>query len=426
MRVCLFEDFGAADLAPISLTRPVFDLLSGTSTLAKKHERYFGPCHAAALIRPHLVSMVRMRRPGVAVNDASWLRLGPVVLVNGRWLPPADGHVSFDGPCVATIGDQVAYALLTPDLLAKLTPVNVDECLEGCLDALPRMDAPGHMIRYPWELIDHNADQLASDYRARGAQPNAGWRPANCSVVGPENQLLIDPTAEVDPQVVIDTRNGPVVIDRGAFIGAFTRLEGPCYIGAGTHIVGAKIRAGTTIGPCCRIGGEVECSIIHGFTNKYHDGFLGHSYVGEWVNIGAGAQTSDLRCDYGPVTVPINGRRIVTGRTKVGSLMGDHSKLGIGALLNTGSVVGVFSGMYPAGRLLPRHVPSFCAVYHGAVAEGPVFDEMMTVGDRMMRRRGAEMTEIHRQLYRSVYEMTAGDRRQTIADGEARRHRRVA
>ena len=96
---------------------------------------------------------------------------------------------------------------------------------------------------------------------------------------------------------------------------AFSRIEGPCHIGAGTHVLGAKIRSGTTLGPCCRIGGEVECSIVQGFTNKYHDGFLGHSYVGSWVNMGAGCQVSDLRNDYGEVFVPLAGQPTATAAT---------------------------------------------------------------------------------------------------------------
>src|SRR5207237_6238312 len=132
-----------------------------------------------------------------------------------------------------------------------------------------------------------------------------------------------------------------------------TRLEGPCYIGAGTQIAGAKIRAGTTLGPECRVGGEVEASIMQGFANKYHDGFLGHSYVGEWVNLAAGTQTSDLRNDYESVRVYVAGQRRSTGRSKIGSYLGDHTKTALGSLLNTGSAVGAFVNLLPSGTLLP-------------------------------------------------------------------------
>src|SRR4029077_7985435 len=149
--------------------------------------------------------------------------------------------------------------------------------------------------------------------------------------------------ATVEPFVVADTRGGPVLIDHGAIVHSFSRLEGPCYVGRESWILAAKLRANSTIGPCSRIGGEVEASIVQGFSNKYHEGFLGHSYVGEWVNLAAATQTSDLRNDYGNVSVHVNGERVATGRGKIGSYIGDHAKTGLAALLNTGSSIGAFA-----------------------------------------------------------------------------------
>ena len=138
--------------------------------------------------------------------------------------------------------------------------------------------------------------------------------------------------------VVADTTHGPVVIGAGAVVTAFTRLEGPCAVGRGTQRLGAKVRAGTTLGPNCRIGGEVEASIVQGHTNKYHDGFLGHAYVGEWVNLGAGTANSDLRNDYGEVTRAAHGGPGGRpGQAKVGCFLGDHTRTGLGRMLNTGT-----------------------------------------------------------------------------------------
>src|SRR5213079_2823981 len=109
----------------------------------------------------------------------------------------------------------------------------------------------------------------------------------DAAVVGPREHFLVHRDAQVDPFVVADTRQGPVIVDRGAVIHSFTRLEGPCYVGPESVVLGAKLRGGT-LGPQCRVGGEFEASIMQGYTNKYHDGFLGHSYVGAWVNLAAG------------------------------------------------------------------------------------------------------------------------------------------
>src|SRR5436190_12798412 len=189
------------------------------------------------------------------------------------------------------------------------------------------------------------------------------------------------------------------MIDREAVIAAFTRLEGPCYIGPQTHVLGAKIRAGTTLGPNCRIGGEVEASIVHGHSNKYHDGFLGHSYIGEWVNLGAGTQNSDLRNDYGEVSVPLGGVATPTGRTKVGCFLGDHTKTGLGTLLNTGTNVGGFCSILPAGRYAPKWLPSFTGWWHGALREDADLPRLLRTAAVVMGRRGQALTEAHAGLY---------------------------
>src|SRR5207248_4001999 len=138
-----------------------------------------------------------------------------------------------------------------------------------------------------------------------------------------------------------DTTRGPVLVDRGAVVQAFSRLEGPCYVGPQTQVLAARVR-GSSLGEQCRVGGEVEASVIHGYSNKAHEGFLGHSYVGEWVNLGAGTQVSDLRNDYASVRVVVNGRAVDSGQAKVGAFVGDHTRTSIGSLINTGAAVGPY------------------------------------------------------------------------------------
>jgi UDP-N-acetylglucosamine diphosphorylase / glucose-1-phosphate thymidylyltransferase / UDP-N-acetylgalactosamine diphosphorylase / glucosamine-1-phosphate N-acetyltransferase / galactosamine-1-phosphate N-acetyltransferase len=189
-------------------------------------------------------------------------------------------------------------------------------------------------------------------------------------------------------------------------------------------VLGARLRGGTTLGPHCRVGGEMEASILQGYVNKQHDGFLGHSYVGEWVNLGAGTQTSDLRNDYGEVHVSIAGQRRATGSNKVGSFIGDHTKTGLGVLLNTGSAIGAFANLLPSGSLLPNQVPSFCQVRGGALQELGDLRKLCSTAATVMRRRGQEMTDAHYQLYDWLYEMTAVARRRVIRESEVRQLRR--
>jgi len=200
------------------------------------------------------------------------------------------------------------------------------------------------------------------------------------------------------------------VIDREAVVSAFTRLEGPCYVGPGTQLKAALVHAGTTLGPECRVGGEVESSIVQGYSNKAHEGFLGHSYLGEWVNLGAGTQTSDLRNDYGKVAVTVSGQRVETGLLKVGSFIGDHTKTSIDTLFNTGSVCGPFGMLVTSGGLLPRCLPAFCLVSQGRVRERTDLRAMFATAETMMARRGLAWSQEHTDFYLDLYERSSSER----------------
>src|SRR5262249_5501625 len=172
-----------------------------------------------------------------------------------------------------------------------------------------------------------------------------------------------------------------------AVVTPFTRLEGPCYVGPRTHLLGARVRAGTSLGPGCRLGGGVEASIVLGHSNRDHEGVLGPAALGEWVNLGAGTHNSDLRNDYGEVAVRVNGRLVQTGRTKVGCFLGDHTKAGLGTLLNTGTSAGAFCNLLPTGGLLPRYAPSFTAVWNGALVDNADLESLLSTAAAGMRRR---------------------------------------
>jgi UDP-N-acetylglucosamine diphosphorylase/glucosamine-1-phosphate N-acetyltransferase len=427
MRICLFEDRGAANLEPLSLTRPVFELLCGQTSLGSKQCRHFAPCdQVGVLVRPHLASLYRAQHPSTPTNQLSWLRAEPTILVNGRWLPPAQPIDNLPSPCVGLIGDEVAYAIVGPDQLTYCSPNTLEDCLETWKGTLPHVAAEGCLVNYLWELVDHNAEQLRADFPHTLAGRPAPLPAPPVAVVGPADQLWVDPSAELDPLIVADTRKGPVVIDRDAVVTAFSRLEGPCYVGPGTHVLGAKLRGGTTLGPGCRVGGEIEASIILGHSNKYHDGFLGHSYVGEWVNLGAGTNNSDLRNDYGEVTVTVNGQRIPTGRNKVGCFLGDHTKSGLSTQLNTGTNAGAFCNLLPAGLLLPKYVPSFCSCWNGELVDNADLARLLRTAAEVMARRGHTLTETHAAVYRALFDQTAAERRRTVREQAQRQLRRSA
>jgi UDP-N-acetylglucosamine diphosphorylase/glucosamine-1-phosphate N-acetyltransferase len=422
MRICLFEDHGVYNLEPLSLTRPAFDLLCGACSLRERQARAFAATEMGALVRPALTELCSEAHPGLPVNDRPWLLAGPAILVNSRWLPPAHPVADRQTPRVALVGEEVAYVILPSPGIHDGDPQMVEDSKEAWKDMLPRAEAGGAMVRYPWDLVEHNPQALREDLEWFRSRLHAHWS-SGMGVIGTEEALVVHPEASVEPFVVADTRAGPVMIDRGAVIHSFSRLEGPCYVGPESWVVGAKVRGGT-LGPKCRVGGEVESSILQGYCNKYHDGFLGHSYLGEWVNIAAGTQVSDLRNDYGPVRLTINGERVNSGLTKVGAFFGDHAKTGIGALLNTGTVAGAFSGLLPDGSLLPHVIPSFCTYGRGQLQESWDLKQLFATAATMMRRRGRELTEAYRDRVFNLYEETAGFRRQVIRDSELKRLRR--
>jgi UDP-N-acetylglucosamine diphosphorylase/glucosamine-1-phosphate N-acetyltransferase len=411
MRVCIYEDQSTADLEPLTLTRPASDLLCGLDSLGEKQARYFAAEVVGHLCRPHLGDVLRERHPGGPTNDAAWLRAGPVVLVNSRWLPPtptglrvAPGtrRLFASGPSIGTCQGELAFAILDQRRLLTIAPDTIDDTLTDLKQSLPGREVGGQLVRRPWDLIEKNREQLKRDFESLCPTTDRGWHPTGFAVVGSGESLYVHPSARIDPMVVADTSKGPVWIGPDVEITAFTRLEGPCAVGAGTQLLGAKIRAGTTIGPHCRIGGEVEQSIVQGFANKYHDGFLGHSYVGEWVNLAAGTITGDLRFDYQPIDMKSRGTKVPTGLTKLGSLIGDHTRTGLSVLLDCGTTIGAFASLLPTGRFAPRQLSSFTR--HGPDGVTLLTDvDAVLAGSRIaMQRRGRTLTPALEKLYRSL------------------------
>jgi UDP-N-acetylglucosamine diphosphorylase/glucosamine-1-phosphate N-acetyltransferase len=407
----------------MTTTRPAFGLRCGVATLLERQARAFQASEIAAQVRPELVDLTRLEHPNVHANDDAWFRGGSrlMAMVNARWL--ASGEVVFsDAPGVGKIGDQVAFAIVHDETARELNWQNLARRLGEWNRTLPKRPAGGAMIDNPWDLVERNAQALEVDWRhwAEDPQPHR----EGVALIGPPERFRADLTAKIEPFVVIDVSNGPVLIDAGAEVKAFSRLEGPSYVGPGARILRAQLQ-GSTIGPHCRIGGEVERTVVQGYSNKAHEGFLGHSYVGEWVNMGAGTITSDLRNDYNSVQVNVAGQLIDTGLQKVGSFVGDHSRASIGCLFNTGSVIGPFGQLVTAGSLLPRLLPAFCQVVRDMVQERTDLGGMFQSAARMMERRGKKWTEAHAEFFFGLYERTEGDRRRLLQDREVRRLRRV-
>jgi UDP-N-acetylglucosamine diphosphorylase / glucose-1-phosphate thymidylyltransferase / UDP-N-acetylgalactosamine diphosphorylase / glucosamine-1-phosphate N-acetyltransferase / galactosamine-1-phosphate N-acetyltransferase len=428
MRLCLVEDQAVSDLEPLTLTRPVFDLLLGSDTIGSKIARAFrsgfGLPRFGAVVRPHLEDVQRLRTPRIAVNDRDWLVQGPTFVANGRWVPPAGFMLPASVPSwVGTCDGLPACALVGPDQSAGLEPGGVDGWFEEVAAQARIREVGGYWVRRPWDLVAKNAEQLGHDFVETTAQVGPTIHHLEtAALIGPPSRLAIHESARIDPYTVLDTSHGPITIAARAIVQSFTRIEGPCYIGPSTQLFRANLRGGVTLGPDCRIGGEVEETIIQGHTNKYHEGFLGHSYVGEWVNLGAMTSSSDLRNDYGEVHVPLRGDPVATGLAKVGCFLGDFTRTGMGCMLNTGTVAGVMCNLLPAGLLLPKHVPSFAAVRYGRVTPNVPLEQLFITARIVMARRGKVFSAVEERLFLDLYEQTRLERERVLlkaADGRA-------
>lgn len=423
MRIAFFEDDGAEGFAPIALTRPVFELLCGQFSLRERLIRFLDVQEWGAFVRPYLRQTYQEFSPEAFVNDNVWLGNEPTLLINARWLPSpvAIKQLRNVGNDVAGFcGDTLAFLLVEPIESSLLTDSEWADPLLKIAGTRNAIQVEGNVAKHPWDLIDFNSDQLEADFRScqfTGGQTEFGPQVA---VLGDPRNVFVSPSADIDPFVVIDARSGPVSIDAGVRVQAYTRIEGPCHIGFDSQLFRANVKAGTTIGPVCRVGGEIENSIMHGFANKYHDGFLGHGYVCPWVNMGALSTNSDLKNDYSTVRVPLSGEAIDSRSTKVGCFIGDHSKTAVCSLFNTGTSVGVMTMLLPGGELLPKFVPSFGRVWHGQLDDNLNIESAIETARVAMDRRGQDLTLAQERLLRHLHEETRELRKSAIVRQRAR------
>lgn len=247
-------------------------------------------------------------------------------------------------------------------------------------------DHPERKIEYLWELIVNLKEDLEDDLGILGSRVK-GQVHKSAVLYAPEN-MLIEEGAEIEACAVLDARSGPIFIGKNSIIRPNSYLRGPL-----------------SIGPECRIGGEVTHSIFHGYSNKAHYGFIGHSYVGEWVNLGAGTTNSNLKNNYGTVKVMVNGKAIDTGQQFIGCFIGDYAKTGIGTLITTGATIGVAANVF-GGGVMPKIIPSFS----WNTKEEYKLEKAIETARAVMGRRGVNIKKADIDLLNEVFKLTAKER----------------
>jgi UDP-N-acetylglucosamine diphosphorylase/glucosamine-1-phosphate N-acetyltransferase len=359
MHVVIYEGRAWPTFAPLCLNRPVFMLSTGMATLFDKQIRYLNASRITLWVRPELVDFCRTRViPQLKIPAAVNVPLDdqPALLVSGRTLlfrpftPPAIECVSSEDQMI-----RIAHAT-RPGLSHEDVMNRTDRWLE--LTNLEQVEPEARLVQSLADLISWNEESLIEDsiHLLKGAK-----KPP---MIGPftlieEEDIWIGDDAHIQPGVILDASRGPIVIGTGAKIGANSVIEGPCYLGPAAQVRPLSyIKDACTIGRLCKVGGEVNNSIMLGHSNKAHDGFLGHSYLGKWVNLGAGTTTANLKSTYGTISLKIGSKEIPTDRQFLGALIGDHVKTAINTRLMPGSYIG-FCTTVAGSSIAPRFLPSF-------------------------------------------------------------------
>ena len=414
MSIALFEDSHWQNFEPISLTKATFDIKVGAKSFFEEHKL----TPEILLTREYLACVTAERHPNCKVNPSSIS--SDTVFVNGLMHP---GAISPErlfniNHTFAIISNSSSRRLL----LARLNYKDI-EYLQDCVTAgksidvkklkvekltnLEDQDTQG-ILSEPWDIISVLENSLATQVSTMKNEMQLG---EGIAVTG-NNIVALGRNASVEVGTVLDVRYGGIYIGPGAHVAA-SRIVGPAYIDGMAQVKQFTIIEASYIGYNCRIGGEVEHSVISDHTNKAHAGFIGHSYVGEWVNIGALTTTSDLKMTYGNIKMSSGkNKKIDTGQNKLGSFFADMVKTSIGTLIYSGRRIGVSSHLH---GLVAQDVPSF-TIYGTSIGARNVelqINSIIETQRKMMRRRNQMMTKAYEQMIEDLFAITAPDRKRT-------------
>jgi len=410
VKLWLFDDAVADAWAPFALSRPVGELRFGALLLRERTERWTGLAAEGHLTRPWLSAYEEPGAPP-AVEPGDLPADEDRLLLASRFVPaqgekPADPAAlrETEEAAVLLAGGRPAGCWLpagtgTPDRAWLAEP--------GELPGGREVEVGGSLLEAPWEIVALGTEALARDIRllAPGAAPAAGPSdlPDGVHLLG-SGGLHLAPGVRIEPGAVLDARGGPIWLGRGVEVLAGCRLEGPLRAGAGSRLLGGPIGP-LSAGPVSYLRGEVADVHVLGWSNKAHDGHLGHAVLGRWVNLGAGTANSDLKNNYGSVRVGPPGRERDTGLLKMGSLLGDHARTAIGIQLDTGTVVGAGANLFGPGRP-PRWVPPFAWGF-GEGAGRYRRDAFLATAETVMGRRDVTATAGVRRWLGAVWDAAA-------------------
>lgn len=420
--VFFYDDAIARRFEPFAGTRPLSELRVGALLVRERWSLAVAGRGGSAmgfLGAPHLSGFSEFDAPPAfrgMLPAGSWV-------VNSRALPridslsvspgESDGH-----PARQAVGSEVSSLLIDESVAAVRLGEDSDSAmfasgdikLEQLRPANPARQVLGssHWLRAVWDTVGLLNELLAEDIPALASSLNVRVLKDNTEIrVLGEYPVFVEEGAVIEPLVVLDAEAGPILLRKGSQVQSFSRVSGPLYLGHGSHIMGGSVR-GSSIGDGCRIRGEMSACTVIGNSNKGHDGFVGHSVIGRWVNLGAGTITSNLKNTYGNVSLWTPEGQRDTGMQFLGTMFGDHAKTGIGMRLTTGCVVGAGANLF-GNHISPKLVPPFS---WGDTAPFGVHavDKFVQTAKRMMARRNVQMSASQEEWWRGLHSTaTAGN-----------------
>ncbi|MGB7696739.1 MAG: putative sugar nucleotidyl transferase [Nitrososphaeraceae archaeon] len=404
MSIVLFEDTSWKKFAPLSYTRSLFDLKIGSITTFD----YFNTKSVKLLTRKYLENMTRQRHPNCNVNKFEYD--SDDIFVNSLFFP----HTSFFKKLIKRKNFLVSYR--DKILIARLDKSDYQYLYESVVHDkdirnsklraeiihINSANECGSLCSWPWDLISGLKNVLQHQLKLKNKVPK------EVKVIG-KNPIFVDESSNICQGTVLDASGGSIYIGPESVIGQ-SSIIGPAYVGELTQLKPYSTINNSYIGNNCRIGGEIDSSIILDYTNKSHFGYLGHSYVGEWVNIGANTTTSDLKMTYGTVSMKIGDEKKDTGITKLGSFFGDMSKTSIGTNIYCGMRIGISTHLY--GNIA-NDVPSYVIYGQGIGSENAEMDVSSAIKfqKRMMSRRSVNMSAHYENMMKTIFDMTIKERK---------------
>jgi UDP-N-acetylglucosamine diphosphorylase/glucosamine-1-phosphate N-acetyltransferase len=430
MNVVLFEDDSFRTLSPLAHARALFFLRTGVYDTRERVKKLFPEWEISYLCRPYLADAVSGATGGV-VNVApkeESLFLNGTALVGCdelartvRELPTGTVLMSGGRVFAAKLDSSSAFSffgylqvLLTRSSTEADGVPPIGESVSRLGIAKAETDLP--LALFPWHLVAGTERAIAQDWSVfRSLRPSYDASVSAAAHLVAKDSIYIGNGVKVEAGVVLDASDGPVILDQECRVRANAVIYGPCYVGAKTTIrAGAKIYGPCSFGPVCKLGGEIAETVIQGYSNKQHEGFLGHAYLGEWVNLGAGTEVSDLKNNYGSVRVWAGGTVVDSGEMFVGPTIGDHSKTGINSMLNSGSVIGFSCNVF-GSDYLPKFIPSFSWGGSSGLVEYDLKRALETARV-VMSRRGVALDEVGEAVFREVHRMTWSERDGLLRD----------